>query len=222
MLSEEDALAAVKQVENEIKLWLGRHGKKIGKHACKFIENHVKNNGDSPFGQFYILYKIHKGKKNGRWPTRPVCSDVTSLPHGLGKWVTEMLIPLQKAQPSYFKDTFALKALLDGLTLLPNAQFFTSDATSMYTNIKTDPALEEISKYIVDNPNLCSHCDIVALIEALHLVFKNNYFKCGDTHWEQISGTGMGTPPAPPWATVFFGIHESQMVPRWQAHVPFY
>jgi hypothetical protein len=37
MLSEEDnALAAVKQVENEIKLWLQRHGKKIGKeHACK-------------------------------------------------------------------------------------------------------------------------------------------------------------------------------------------
>jgi hypothetical protein len=75
-----------------------------------------------------------------------------------------------------------------------------------------------------DNRRLCSHCDIVALIEALHLVFKNNYFKCGDTHWEQISGTGMGmgTPPAPPWATVFYGIHESQMVPRWQAHVPFY
>jgi hypothetical protein len=38
-------------------------------------------------------------------------------------------------------------------------------------------------------------------------------------HWEQISSTGMGTPPAPPWATVFYGIHELQMVPRWQAHV---
>jgi hypothetical protein len=75
---------------------------------------------------------------------------ITSLPHSLGKWVTEMLIPLQKAQPSYFKDSFALKDLLDALILPSNAQFFTNNATSMYTNIKTDPELEEITKYIID------------------------------------------------------------------------
>eukprot|EP00956_Cyclotella_meneghiniana_P013822 scaffold20268_cov64-Cyclotella_meneghiniana.AAC.3 len=57
-------------------------------------------NSTSPFGQFYIMYKIHNGiGKNGRWPTRPVCSDVISIPHALGKWVTEMLLPIAKIQP---------------------------------------------------------------------------------------------------------------------------
>ena len=46
-----------------------------------------------------------------RWPTRPVCSDVS-----------EMLIPIKKAQPSYFQDSFALKLLLDALELPDNAK----------------------------------------------------------------------------------------------------
>jgi hypothetical protein len=47
----------------------------------------MKENADSPYGQFYILYKIHKGlKQNGSWPTHPVCSDVSSMPHGLEKY----------------------------------------------------------------------------------------------------------------------------------------
>jgi hypothetical protein len=66
-----------------------------------------------------VLYKIHKGKKNGHWPTRPVCADVSSLPHGLGKGVTEMLTPIQQAQPSYFRDSFVLKDILDKMRLPP-------------------------------------------------------------------------------------------------------
>jgi hypothetical protein len=31
------------------------------------------------------------------------------------KWVNEMLTPVQKAQQSYFQDSFELKKLLDGL-----------------------------------------------------------------------------------------------------------
>jgi hypothetical protein len=40
---------------------------------------------------------------------------------------------------SNFKDTFELKDMLDTLNLPPNARRFTSDATSMYTNIQTEP-----------------------------------------------------------------------------------
>jgi hypothetical protein len=93
----------------------------------------MEDNVESPFGQFYVLYKIHKEKKNGRWPTRPVFSDVSSLPHGLGKGVNSMLVPVQQAQASYFKDSFALKEKLDDMVLLPNALLFTSNAQSMYT-----------------------------------------------------------------------------------------
>ena len=87
-----------------------------------------------------------------------------------------------------------------------NAFLITADATSMYTNIKTGPALETISAYLRENSSKFSY-PTEALIEALHIVFQNNFFKFGDTYWKQVSGTAMGTPPAPPWATIFFTLH---------------
>ena len=60
--------------------------------------------------------------------------------------------PVAQHQDSYFKDTFELKQLLDGMELPPNAMMFTLDATSasMYTNIQTEQALAEIAKYLRD------------------------------------------------------------------------
>ena len=111
----------------------------------KFIRSHMYTNRKHPFGLFYATYKIHKGIKNGHWPTRPVCSDVSSLPHGLGKWVDNMLQPIASSQPSYFHDSFAFKQLLTPLTLPQGARLFTCNAKSMYTNIPTEPAIKHIS-----------------------------------------------------------------------------
>lgn len=74
-------------------------------------------------------------------PTGPVCSDISSLPHRLGKWVDMMLQPIARKQISYFKDSFKLKALLQNITVPPGALLFTRDAKSMYTNIDIEPAL---------------------------------------------------------------------------------
>jgi hypothetical protein len=92
----------------------------------------------------------------------------------------------------------------------------------MYTNIQTDPALECMGTYLRENQHRFEHYDAEVLIEALHLVFKNNFFKFSDTYWHQQSGTAMGTPPAPPWATCTYGLHEEHMIPRWQDCVSFY
>jgi hypothetical protein len=151
MLTEEEAQLEVTQLTEKIELWLKKYKRVLGKHAVGYIENHIKSNSSSPFGQFYVLYKIHKGMKNGRWPTRPVCSDVTSITHGIGKWLNEQLAPVQRAQKSFFKDSFELKKLLDELVLPPNALLFTADATSMYTNIRTAPALQAVSSYLRTN-----------------------------------------------------------------------
>ena len=221
-LTEEEALLHTDVLHAEIIDWLEKYERLIGKHAYNFIKNHVNTNLDSPFGQFYVLYKIHKGlNDDGKWPTRPVSSDVTSLPHALGKWVTEALIPIQISQPSYFKDSFELKAILDTLEFSPNALPFTADAYSMYTNIKTEPALASIGDYIRYKTNM-GETKKEALIEAMNIVFRNNLFKFGDTYWRQKSGTAMGTPPAPPYATIFYAIHENEMLKKWSERVPFY
>ena len=222
-ITEEEAMTSVEGVQEQISNWLNKNERLLPRMAKRFIRKHMSESVKSPFGQFYILYKVHKGKKDGRWPTRPVCSDVSSLPHGLGKWVTEQLMPVARVQKSYFKDSFALKDLLDDLRLAPNARFFTADATSMYTNIATEPALAEISKYLREHEStLFKHYKSETLIEALEIIFRNNLFKFGDTFWRQKSGTGMGISPAPPWATIFFALHEDTVVEKWSAHLPFY
>jgi hypothetical protein len=66
------------------------------------------------------------------------------------------------------------------------------------------------------------HYDTQALVEALELVFTNNILQFGDTYWQQISGTGMGIAPAPPWATIYYAIHENRVLPRWTPQVLFY
>eukprot|EP00804_Cyclotella_cryptica_P016980 CCRYP_001921-RB/>CCRYP_001921-RB protein AED:0.38 eAED:0.38 QI:0/-1/0/1/-1/0/1/0/127 len=60
-----------------------------------------------------------------------------------------------------------------------------------------------------------------ALVSALHIVFTNSIVKFGDTYWRQISGTGMGIAPAPPWATIFYALHEQHFVPKWSSHLVF-
>ena len=50
------------------------------------------------------------------------------------------------------------------------------------------------------------------LMDALCLLMTNNVFQFGDTFWLQKVGTAMGAPPAPPWATIFFGIYKEAVL----------
>ena len=40
---------------------------------------------------------------------------------------------------------------------------------------------------------------------------RNNFFTFRDTYWLQKTGAAMGQPPSPPYATIFFGIHDLSM-----------
>ena len=122
---------------------------------------------------------------------------------------------------TYIKDSFEFKKLLqEHGQLSPRARLFTFDEVSMYTNIPTDYTLEIISKYLWDNEcRFDYHAE--TLYSALAIVIKNNIIKFGDVYKKQISGTAMGKPPAPPWATIYEGIHEDEYIPQWTTYVKF-
>lgn len=54
---------------------------------------------------------------------------MSSLNHGLEKWITKMLQPIVQRQQSYFKDSINLKNQLVHLTIPPGGKLFTCDAT---------------------------------------------------------------------------------------------
>ena len=91
----------------------------------------------------------------------------------------------------------------------------------MYTNIKTGAALHRIGQFALKNRE---HLTVppAVLMDALRLIITNNVFQFGDTFWLQKVGTAMGAPPAPPWATIFFGIHEETVLEIFGARLQLY
>jgi hypothetical protein len=92
----------------------------------------------------------------------------------------------------------------------------------MYTNIPTDIALTRIKAYLRRDGHKfgLSLARTEALCDALDIVMPRNIIQFGDCYFKQVSGTAMGICPAPPWAFVYFALHESEFSPLWIDHVP--
>jgi hypothetical protein len=206
LLTENDANTASAQLYQQIVDWTIQHHKTIGTDTIKYIRKHTEMARADPYGYFYLLPKLHKQPIS----TRPVCSDCASLPHAVGKWVDRQLQPLVRAQATYFKNSLELKHLLDPLRLPPNACLFTYNAVSMYTNIDTTQCLTRLTSYLEDptTSETYPHLSPTPLIEALHIIMKNNRMKFGDLFAHQHKGIAMGMSPAPTIANLFVGIYE--------------
>ena len=102
-----------------------------------------------------------------------------------------------------------------------NACLIICDVKYMYTNIRTVPDLHRIGRFVLDNKK---HLAIppAVLMDNLRLLITNNVLQFGDTYWLQKVGTLMGGPPAPPWATIFFGIHKKAVLAQFRDMLQLY
>lgn len=167
-----------------------------------------------PYAYFYALAKIHKSP----WKTRPIVSVSGSLLYGIGKWLDQQLQPLIQKLPTYLPSSFQLKDDLDRMagTDFSRISVFTGDVVAMYPSIDLDDAFNRIRTFLSTNP-LCEHIDPDPIMEALELIMKRNCFRFGDTYWLQTNGTAMGTPPAPSFATLYYGIFELDLLQRFDS-----
>ena len=216
-LTAAEATAEANRLYYEIHHWtvIGRKKRAITDDEVKYIRHHTSKNAENPHGYFYLLYKVHKEKLS----TRPVCSDCASITNPIGRWVDTMLQPIAKTMPTYFPDSFAFKKLLDRIVVPPGGLSFTNDAKSMFTNIETNAALSVICPYLRTMEKEFGHYNATILIQALEIVMKNNIIRFGDIYRKQIKGTAMGKPPAPPWATLFEGLHEIEYLVTWRPYL---
>jgi hypothetical protein len=208
IISENTALADATSLRKEIFQWTRDYRENLTDEIVHYIRHHLDTTIKDPFGYFYLLIKLHKTPIS----TRPVCSDCASLPHALGKWVDTQLQPIVQRQKTYFKNSQALKHLLDNMHLPSNAKIFTYNAISMYTNIDTEDCIARISTYLLLPTTLATypHLSPHALIDALAIVMRNNRMRFGDLFVRQHKGIAMGMSPAPTIANLYVAIFEEQ------------
>ena len=85
----------------------------------------------------------------------------------------------------------------------------------MYTNIPTHMVLNLIGKHLTQYQRKCNGDYPHNAVQAgLHLIMTLNIFTFGDLTFKQLNGTAMGTPPAPQYATSYYGIHEEKFLPH--------
>ena len=218
-LDEEEASNFARETINLINRWLRTNKDAIHAMEKKFVRESIKNNTD-PLPKFYATMKVHKMPLK----TRPIVSVSGTLMENLGVWVDRKLQPLLPMFRSYFKSSEELKKELMALKLPKGAQLFTSDAVSMYTNIPTETALRKISRFLRNHQRVYNEPTMPynAIIEGLGLIMRRCAFSFGDTWWKQLSGTAMGTPPAPVYATIYFGLREQKFLGRYDRNLFFY
>jgi len=131
------------------------------------------------------------------------------------------LPPLTK---SYIKNSTSVIQDLSSLQLPEEAQLFSADAKSMYTNIDTATGLKSVEDFILTNYNqLPTDFPTELFLRILQLVMDNNIFSFGDSYWLQLSGTAMGTPVACAYATVSFGQYENTTIlPKFSSNLLYY
>lgn len=200
-LNDQETRVAQAAIDHALQAWLTKHKNDLTPSSLKFLRRKATATSDAGLPCFYLTMKIHKEVPK----TRPIVSCSGSKLEPLGKWLDDQLQPIAQAQRSFFKSSHDLKKSIEQLAIPDGSFLFTADATSMYTNIPTNAACTEIESYI---RNDWPHLKVDAIVEALRMIMEMNYFQFGDTNWKQLIGTAMGAPPAPPYATIFYGIHE--------------
>ena len=225
-LTESRQNLLAKQINNGITDWIKRNRQHLTKMEKQFLTKQQKEN-KTPFARFYLTLKAHKlkpGEDVDQLKSRPIVSCPGSLLHPLGIWVDSKLQIVAREQKSYFKNSFELtKQLLELGELPANARLFTADARSMYTNIPTNSAL---AKLRIQLNKYQSHHDrsypASAVQTALRLIMTHNVFTFGDMAFLQLNGTAMGTPPAPPYATLYGAFEEDPVLQQFQSCLLFY
>ena len=205
------------EIKKHILGWLKKYNKQLTKMERAFLRKELKSN-QSPYARFYLTLKAHKlkpGQTGDQLKSRPIVSCPGSLLHGLGVWVDRKLKEVTQNTISYFKNTLELKKQLLKLNLPTNARLFTADAVSMYTNIPTHTTLNLIGKHLAQYQRKHNNKYPEDAVRAgLRLIMTMNIFTFGDLTLKQLNGTAMGTPPAPPYATIYYGIHEEKFLPH--------
>jgi hypothetical protein len=215
-LSDDEYNSRIRSIYTNIKTFLEIF-KTIDKSNREYISRKLDDTSTGNEAAFmYLLAKIHKSPMK----TRAIISYAGNYCSGIAKWVDIQLQKVVKHMPYVAKSSATVIADISKQEWPPGSRLFTMDAVSMYTNIHLGHALPVILNFLKNTDKgraivKLEKLNIAAVAAALEFVMTNNVFTFGDTHWLQIAGTAMGTPPAPDYATLYYAIHEYSVIDKY-------
>jgi hypothetical protein len=190
----------------------------LTKPETDFFTRSFNNQHRNPI--FYGMPKIHKKPIQ----LRPVVSCINSFPSIFSTWLDFRMKELLHLIPSYIKNSTDLIKDLQTINLPAGAKLFTANATSMYTNIDTTTGLQAFQNLFNTYYEVIPTTFPKALfLTTLEIVMNNNIFSFGDTFWQQLQGTAMGTPAAPLYSIITYGYHENtKILNKFQSNLLYY
>lgn len=109
--------------------------------------------------------------------------------------------------PSFLKDSDALISNIKSIETNENLILMTMDVSALYSNIGHVLGLECIQYYLERDPEI-PEVQQTFLLEALHFILNNNFFRYNKKCYHQRWGTAMGTRVAPAYVNLFMGRFE--------------
>lgn len=153
--------------------------------------------------KFYVIPKVHKNPIKGR----PIVSSTKYITTPISRVLDVVLQPLTRFYFTILKNSTQLVNELEGHTIPEGYQFFSSDVSSLYTNINLDK-LQKVVEIMIPRLGLSEQMRNWTL-KALDFVLQNNYLWFEDKIFRQKTGIAMGTAVAPILANLYLAHIEN-------------
>jgi hypothetical protein len=217
-LTQAEAQKKIEALKVTLKNLISNNANSLPQPELIYFKRSLPNHFRLPI--FYGLPKVHKMPVS----LRPVVSKTNSLLAVFSIWLDYKMKSLLPLVRSYIKNSIKVIKDLRDLFIPQNALLFSTDAVSMYTNIDTASGLQAMRQFLHTNLEYIPiEFPKEKFLKVLEIVMSNNVFTFGNTYWQQLSGTAMGTPAACAHATITYGHFEnSTILPSFQQNLMYY
>lgn len=154
---------------------------------------------------FYLIPKVHKSPIS----SRPISVASNYITSPLSKQVCVLLNGIVKTKEAIISSSLEFVNRVHGKQSLINiagSRVFTADVESLYPSIDVEHSIALLS------PMLLAHKANSLFIEAVKVVLRNHYVTYDNVIYKQTNGIAMGTPMAPPWASLYMLALETNII----------
>ena len=193
--------------------FIATHSRFLPDDVVTFFDRAEATYGFDRIAPFRATCKVHKHPVK----FRPVVAKCGTILEAISKWLDCELQLISKAYLTSWciKDSDTFRGEVIQHELSPNSRLATLDATAMYSNIDIDHSLEIMERWIdlyTSEGKLPELTHKGTILAGLRLVMQWNLMKFGDSYFQQLIGTAMGTSCAVQFANLYFGWHEKEVI----------